>query len=79
LIYPPPLGCLLGAGETIFALDVGGGFEIEPRERLLLRFDLSDRMLRYPGPAITRDLEVQSDESFWGHDLRFAVGAGLRF
>jgi hypothetical protein len=78
LIYPPPLGCVLGGGKTVFALDLGGGFEIEPRERFLLRFDLSDRMLRYPGPAITRDLEVES-ESFWEHDLRFAVGAGLRF
>jgi hypothetical protein len=78
LIYPPPLGCILG-GETVFALDLGGGFELEPRDRFLLRFDLSDRMLRYPGPAITRDFEVESEEGFWGHDLRFAVGAGLRF
>ncbi len=77
-IFPPPLGCVLG-GETVFALDLGGGVEIYPSDRSLVRFDLSDLMLQYPGPVLTRDGDAFPDGGFWGHNLRIAVGAGIRF
>lgn len=78
-IYPPPLNCVLGTGRTVFALDFGGGVEVYPTERSLVRFDLSDLMLQYPGPAIRRNRGAFDGEHSWGHNLRFAVGAGFRF
>jgi hypothetical protein len=77
-IYPPPLHCVLG-GETVFALDFGGGVEIYATERSFLRFDVSDLMLQYPGPSFNREAEAFTEGGFWGHNLRFGVGAGLRF
>jgi hypothetical protein len=79
LIFPPPLGCVLAGGETVFALDLGGGVEYFPSERTLLRFDVSDLMLQYPGPTFNRDMEVFTEDGFWGHNLRFAISGGYRF
>ena len=79
LIFPPPLGCVLAGGETVFALDLGGGVEFFPSERTLLRFDVSDLMLKYPGPSFNRDFEAFDDDGFWGHNLRLSVAAGYRF
>jgi hypothetical protein len=78
-IFPPPLSCVLAGGETVFALDLGGGLELYPTERSLLRFDLSDLMLKYPGPVFNRDREAFTDGGFWGHNLRFTIGGGYRF
>ncbi len=78
-IYPPPLSCIVG-GKTVFALDLGGGVELYPTERSFVRFDVSDLMLDYPGPALRRNRgEFAGDGGFWGHNLRFAAGAGFRF
>jgi hypothetical protein len=78
-IYPPPLSCIVG-GKTAFALDLGGGVELYPTERSFVRFDVSDLMLDYPGPALRRNRgEFAGDGGFWGHNLRFAAGAGFRF
>lgn len=78
LIFPPPLSCELGAGRTLPAFDVGGGFELFPTERTFLRVELGDRMLKYPGPARSKSGAIL-DDGFFSHDLRFAAGAGLRF
>jgi hypothetical protein len=78
-IYPPPLSCVLGAGGNVFALDLGGGVELYPSERSLIRVDASDRMLHYPGPAIRQGREVVLEDGFWAHGLRLAIGAGFRF
>ena len=77
-IFPVPLSCALAAGQTLLALDVGGGVEVLTPGRTSLRFDLGDRMLRYRGPAIDRGGEAHDDD-FIGHDLRVAIGAGWRF
>lgn len=77
-IFPPPLTCVLAAGDTVPAFDLGGGVEIYPTGRTFLRLDLSDRILRYPGPTIDAE-GVRRSDSFFGHDFRFAVGAGVRF
>jgi hypothetical protein len=77
-IFPSPLSCALAAGETLFALDVGGGVELLTPGRTFLRFDLGDRMVRYLGPAIDRSGDVHND-NFIGHDVRVAIGAGWRF
>lgn len=77
LIFPPPLACRLAGGDTLFALDVGGGLELLLNDRTFARFDLSDRAVRYPGPVITGG--SVRNESFYGHDLRVSVGGGVRF
>jgi hypothetical protein len=79
LIYPPPLRCVLAQGETVFALDLGGGVEIFPSERSVLRFDVSSLLLRYPGPAFTRAGEAIQTDGFWGGNFRLTFGAGFRF
>ena len=78
LIFPPPLNCTLGAGATVFALDLGGGLEFYPSARTFVRVDAGDRVVRYEGPALSSDFE-RIDESFYSHDFRFSFGAGLRF
>ncbi len=79
LIYPPPLNCVLAEGKTVMALDLGGGIELYPTKRSLVRIDVSDLLLRYPGPAINRDGEAIPSDSFWGGNLRLTFGAAIRF
>lgn len=78
LIFPPPLNCTMAAGQTLFAMDIGGGIELYPSRGTFLRVDVSDRAVRYPSPAIASDGTVQ-DEDFFGHDFRFTVGGGVKF
>jgi hypothetical protein len=78
LIFPPPLSCTLAAGQTVPAIDVGGGVEVPASGRAFLRVDVGARLLRYPGPAIDRDREAHADD-FWGRDFRLGIGAGWRF
>ncbi|HYU77599.1 MAG TPA: hypothetical protein VEK56_01360 [Vicinamibacterales bacterium] len=78
LIYPPPLQCVLAAGQTLFALDLGGGVEIFPTRRTYVRVDAGDRLLRYTGPVLSSDRRARAG-SFFGHDFRFAAGGGVRF
>ena len=77
-IFPPPLSCTLAEGRTLFAFDVGGGLEFSLATRSVIRVTLSDRIVRYPAPAFDTSGE-RHDDSFTGHDLRFAVGVGVRF
>lgn len=78
LIFPPPLTCELAAGRTLFALDIGGGLEWLPSERTFVRVDAGDRAVRYPTPVVDRSGAVRDDGGV-GHDVRFTLGAGLRF
>ena len=77
-IFPPPLSCTLGAGDTLFALDAGGGVEFLPAGRSFLRVDVGDRLMRYPGPAFDTNFTLQSN-AFFSHDFRFSLGGGVRF
>lgn len=78
LIYPPPLSCTLAPGETVAAVDLGGGIEVFPTRRAFLRFDIGDRMLRYPGPTFDLGGTVRN-AAFFSQDFRVAVGGGWRF
>lgn len=77
-IYPPPLMCLMGGGQNMPAFEIGGGVELLPTGHALLRFDIADRFLKYPGPAFNSKREVK-DAAFFGGALRFTLGAGIRF
>lgn len=77
LIYPPPLSCQLAAGRTVLALDIGGGIELFTGANTFVRVDAGDRLLNYPGPSFRRGRTSQG--SFFSHDFRWSVGAGVRF
>jgi len=77
-IFPPPLNCALAGGDTLRAFEIGGGLELDATARTFIRADVTDRILRYPGPTFDRNFEIR-DEGFLGHALRFTIGAGLRF
>ena len=77
-IFPPPLSCLLAAGATLPAFEIGGGLEIDATASTFIRADVTDRILRYPGPTFDDNFDIR-EEGFLGHALRFTFGAGLRF
>lgn len=78
-IFPPPLNCILAGGETVLALDLGGGIELYPTERVVLRVDVSSLLLDYPGPAFARGREAFGEGGSWKGNLRLTFGAGLTF
>src|SRR2546428_3295333 len=41
-IFPPPVGCFNSTGKTGFALDVGGGVELYPSRRTIVRCGAAD-------------------------------------
>lgn len=77
-IFPPPLSCTLAAGRTLLAVDIGGGVEMFASPKIFVRLDVGDRVLKYPGPSFDRR-RTRREDAFFSHDIRFAVGGGLRF
>lgn len=77
-IFPPPLNCLMAAGHTMPAFEVGGGVQLDVAARSFARVDVSGRWLRYPGPSFT-SVPLVREEEFWGGALRLSFGAGVRF
>lgn len=77
-IFPPPLACLMAGGQTLPAYEIGGGVEIDASSRTFIRADVSDRILKYPGPAFDANF-VRRDDAFFGGAIRFTLGAAVRF
>jgi hypothetical protein len=77
-IFPPPLACEMAGGHTLPAYEIGGGIEIDTSTRTFIRADISDRILKYPGPAFDSNFE-RHDDGFAGGALRVTLGGGLRF
>ena len=77
-IFPPPLACALASGDTLPALELGGGAEVDAATRVFVRADAGWRFLKYPGPTLGDNFEVHN-EGFFGGALRFTIGAGIRF
>jgi hypothetical protein len=78
LIFPPPLACSLASGQTLFALDIGGGVEVYATPKTFVRVDAGDLLMKYPGPVFDSTLTAQ-EGGFFSHNFRFAAGAGWRF
>ena len=74
---PPPLLCAIG-GDTLPSVQLMGGVEIFPGERWVIRVEAGDQLLRYSGPAFTRDRDV-IEESAWKHNFKATASVGLRF
>jgi hypothetical protein len=78
LIFPPPLACTLASGQTMFALDIGGGVEVYATPKTFVRVDAGDLLMKYPGPVFDNSSTPRED-GFFSHNFRFAAGAGWRF
>jgi hypothetical protein len=76
-IYPPPLGCVLAAGATLPAFDLGGGLEVAFTDRTFVRADGGVRFLKYPGPSFSR--AVAYPDGFYSPDVRLAFSGGVKF
>lgn len=77
-IFPPPVNCQLAAGQTLLALDFGGGLEVDATSKTFLRIDVGSRVVRYSGPVLDDGLRLAED-GFFSQDLRIGVGGGFRF
>ena len=77
-IFPPPLACVLAGGDVLPAYEIGGGIVVNATPRSFFRADVADRILKYSGPTLDSNFQAR-DEGFFGHALRFTLGAGLRF
>ena len=65
---------------TQFALDAGGVFELYPSRRTILRFDVGDTIVRYPGIQFTQIPSGAVEEKTLYHSkLQFSAGFGFRF
>ena len=76
-IFPPPLACVLAGGVTMPAYEIGGGLQFDI-SRSFIRVDVTDRILKYPGPSLSSDFTTNED-GFLGHAVRFTIGAGWKF
>ena len=77
-IFPPPLACLLAGGDTLPAFEIGGGIEADAGSRYFFRADVTDRILKYPGPTFDSNFEIR-DEGYLGHALLLTLCAGVLF
>ena len=55
-IFPPPLSCLMAGGPTMAAFEFGGGVELLPTGPVLLRLDVTDRVLQVSRSIARRQL-----------------------
>lgn len=78
LIFPPPLNCAIAGGDTLPAVQLTAGFEAYPSDRLVVRVEAGDQLLRYSGPAFTPDREV-IDDGLWSHNFKATASLGWRF
>ena len=65
---------------TQFALDVGGVVELYPSRRTIVRFDVGDTIVRYPGILFTNFPDGSlSTKTVYSNTLQFSAGVGFRF
>lgn len=65
---------------TQFALDVGGVVELYPSRQTIVRFDIGDTIVRYPGILFTNLSDGSLiTETVYSHTLQFSAGVGFRF
>jgi outer membrane protein with beta-barrel domain len=69
-----------GKRATQFALDVGGVVELYPSRRTIVRVDVGDTIVRYPGILFTNFSNgALITETVYSHTLQFSAGVGFRF
>jgi hypothetical protein len=76
-IFPPPIECLLSAGRTELAFDLGGSAEFHSSRRTVVRMDLGDTIIRHGGPVMIRS--SAHTNGLTTHNLQLNLGLSLRF
>jgi hypothetical protein len=74
---PLPLECHIATGYTAFATDLGGGIALDVADRLQLRTDIGDLMVRYGIKAHRSNGEPT--DGFTSHNMQFSSGLVWRF
>jgi hypothetical protein len=67
--------------NTFFAVDIGGGVELYPSPRTIVRFDAGDAIIRYTGRP-GKDFDPISNRvrrTHYGHNAQFSVAFAVRF
>lgn len=75
------VGINLIKDNTFFAIDVGGGIELYPSRRTIVRLDAGDVIIRYTGRP-GKDFDPISNlvgRTYYGHNLQISVGFAFRF
>lgn len=72
---------LLIQDNTFFALDIGGGIELYPSQRTIVRLDGGDAIIRYTGrPGNGFDpISNPTSRTYYGHNYQFSAGFAVRF
>jgi hypothetical protein len=80
-IFPVPLSCRLATGHTAFAGDLGAGASLGlgSDDRLQLRLEASDLIVRYDVDIEVRRPNGEVSDGFVGHNLLVQIGLGWRF
>jgi hypothetical protein len=67
-------------GDTDFAFDFGGVFELYPSRHSFVRFDIGDTIFRIPGESVLIGPgQVGTTPAFYSHNLQLEAGIGFRF
>ena len=68
-----------GRSGNRFALDTGAVLELYPTDRIIVRLDIGDTMIRFNDDSFFRSsAPVRIDDGF-SHSFQFTVGVGFRF
>ena len=77
---PSNFGSVCGVShEKDFAMDLGGVFEFYPVDRLILRADLGDTIIKYPERVVTNFPTQIRANGGWKNNLQLSFGVGWRF
>ena len=67
------------AHEKDFAMDLGGVLEFYPAERVIIRMDVGDTLIRYPDRNVVRGNVVTFFPAETKSNFQFSIGFGWRF
>jgi len=77
---PTNFGSVCGVShEKDFALDVGGVLEFYPADRLIIRADLGDTIIKYPQRVFATFPTPLTVNGGWKNNLQLSFGVGWRF
>src|ERR1043166_5402061 len=77
---PTNFGSVCGVShEKDFAMDVGGVFEFYPADRLILRADVGDTIIKYPQRVFATFPTQITVNGGWKNNLQISFGVGWRF
>ena len=62
-----------------FAVDTGAVVELYPTEKIIVRLDIGDTMIRFRDDSFFRSTTRERIKDGFSHNLQFGVGVGFRF